>query len=291
MHKKILICIGFTFLILGVGIQPAIATVEPEIIDTDYYDVNVEFCGLGKNHTVQLTQQQFDELGILFESINVQIDNAETIRETIKIYNEAIEELDNLGMLMGYSVKQVQELVSGEYQKPGFTKLIDRKIDKNQFLSDINIFCLIAGMTTITYVLPNTMIVNRLIIFYNILNILFNNNFKLGPFLNLYIFLRTTFNIVFNLLLPLTFNLGSGICLGTHYSMTYDAKPAEGWVNTNGLFGQKKWDGSFYGRICKIPLFIDHGYLGVICFKGIRIMTRRSAYTYYLGFANYVNIR
>ena len=284
LYKSLVV--GVIVIFIGIGIQPAIATVEPNTSDNDfdYYDVNIEFCGLGKNITVQLTKQQLDELYLLFDTIREQLNNTESIEETIKIYNEAIVELDNLGMLGGCDVRQVQELVTGEYQKQGFIKLLDRMIDKNQLYDEINIFCLIAGWTTQTMVLPpSTMAVYGLFIFMNILR---NYNFYFGFFLILYSFIRLCLTAYF----PLTFTIGSGITLGIGSPFGGNPKPASGWVETIGYYGLKEWEGRFLGRIWTIAL-IGTLYLGVIGFKGIRIRTSKNENTYfYLGFANYVNI-
>jgi len=276
--KKVIV-IGVIVLFLGVGVQPAIATIEHENIDTEYYDVNIEFCEFGKNHTVQLTKQQLDELELLFDTIREQLNNTESIGETIQIYNEAIVELDNLGLLGGCSVRQVQELVTGEYQKPIFTQLMERMNDKNQVDDNINIFCLIAGRTTRTFVFPpSSLVAYRLFLFLDILE-------NLRWYLFYYGFIRLCFA-------PLSpFTIGSGISLGTCSGWGYYLFPAEGWINTNGLYGEKNWEGEFMGGICRFHVFIDFVYLGVIGFKGLKIMDSNIENTYfYLGFANYVNI-
>jgi len=47
--KQRLICKGLAvaviILFVGVGVQPAIAKIETENIDPEYYDVFIEFCG------------------------------------------------------------------------------------------------------------------------------------------------------------------------------------------------------------------------------------------------------
>jgi len=285
--------VGVILLFVGVAVQPSIAIVQPECIDVEYLNVNTEFIGLGKEFTVQLTQQQMDELDSLFESIRERLNNSEIKEETVQIFNDAIVELDRLGLLGDYSVKQVQELVTGRFQKPLFYCIMDMLNNKIPLDNNTNTFCLISGRTNNTYVLPPlTRVFNKLILFFFMDDIpLFGYYFFIDLFGLLFMF--NLFRVVlFSTRIPIT--LGSGISLGGYiednYGYNRDYFPAEGWINTFGSSGNKKWNGSFYGQISGFQLWVFYEYIGVIGFTGIKILNMDSLYYYYLGSANYVNI-
>ena len=85
--------------------------------DSGLAEFTTEVCGLPgqEPQTVQLTQEQADEVDRLFEDIRTQLDMVETREEAVEIFNEAIVELDRYGLLGGMSVKQAQKLISIGY--------------------------------------------------------------------------------------------------------------------------------------------------------------------------------
>jgi hypothetical protein len=295
MNKNILTVVGIIILFLGVGIQPAIAKVEPENIDTYYYDVNVEFCGLGKEKIVQLTKQQLDELEALFESIREQLNTTERKEKTIQIYNNAIERLDRIGLLGDYSVKQVQELVTGVFLNSRFNHLFNMLYGKLQDDDNTNSFCLIAGRTSNTgYIPPSAKIAYCAKIAYLLFLSLGYLHYIIFGLYNMgYLFLTIAGLYMFFILCRIglyslrPLNLGGGIILG--YTKLFEEPledvPARGWIRTFGLSGQKLFYGSFIGQISSLIL-----HLGVIGFKGIKIYNPIYERHHFLGFANYVNI-
>ena len=282
------LAVAVIILFLGVGIQPAIATNESVKNDTNYYFVNVEFCGLGKEYTVKLTQQQLDELDLFFETIREQLNSAESIEDTIHIYNNAFERLDSLGLLGDYSVNQVQELVTGRFQNSGFSHLINKLSDRLPHDNDFNLFCLISGRTNGTSFLPlSTLIFQRFISI--ILKLPYLIFYILSSFLNP-LFLYNLLRFLISYRIPITLGIGSGISLGFYNAPSY--VPANGWINTYGMVGHKNWNDTFYGQISKYYLLYVFLYIGVTGFKGIIIKNTNSLvyYFYYLGFANFVHI-
>jgi len=284
------LAVAVILIFVGVGIQPAIATVETENIDTEYYDVNIEFCGLGKNITVQLTKQQLDELYLLFETIREQLNNTESIRETIKIYNEAIVELDNLGLLGGCSVKQVQELVTEGYQNPIVKSVIDEMNNKNSISLDDNenLFCLLVGKTDgpTCFQKPISTFFLYLAIFLYKLNLE-----RLGSWFILFWMLSSIF--VYETPIAFLLKIGLGIY---SYGGPYRT-PAKGWIITLGVNGKKSWNDSFYGQLSRflgIPLpGIPNGgesYPAILGYTGIKLLSKDKIDNYYLGSAFWVKI-
>ena len=118
--------------------------------DHDFVEVTTEFSGFGKQHTVHLSQQDANEIHGLIDEIKIKLDSVESRKETIKIFYEAIVELNRYGLLGGLSIEQAQELVDGRYQNPRIIRQNDREAG---IFQDTNFFCLVAGHTSITVVM------------------------------------------------------------------------------------------------------------------------------------------
>jgi len=278
--KKGVVFIVF-MLFLGVGIQPLVATDQKAWINEDYYDVDIEFCGLGRKHTVKLTQQEADEVEQLFDDIEQRLSEVETIEEAEIIFKEAVVELDKYGLLGGLNVRQAQRLVTGVYQNKKIMNIIDEHIENNQniFNNQTNALCLIVGETNKTSLYPP------------LINFIFHLAAEKG-WLNLYdhpfmwlmgwafLFYVQVVHII----------LGHTITLGTNYSSLY---PACGWVFTIGLRGIKYWDGAFYGQLSTIlpwERFGENHYIGIRGFTGIKVTDPETHEYFYLGTALRVKI-
>ena len=113
MKKKILI--GSIIAVAVIVLSSFTSVVGKVSSDNDLVELEVEFCGLGKKHTVQLTQQEADEVEQIINNFQKQINGVETREEAEIIFKDAVVELDKYGLLGGLSVKQAQNLVVGEY--------------------------------------------------------------------------------------------------------------------------------------------------------------------------------
>ena len=300
MNKNILIAIGITILFLGLSIQPIVAKVQPEKeIDVEYFDVTTEFIGLGKEYTVQLTQQQIDKVGELFNSIRERLNNTESREETKEIFKEAVVELDRYGLLGGLSVKQAQKLVIGEYQNSGVGKFLEKIGNRYGYKSDnnSNALCLIAGETSNTFVFGPSMILRVLVctplyLFSVLISIIWDRLETLGlerlsNFLHYYILVPID-EYFFISGFPFA-ELGGFIIFGYQYELPmfhWNYYPAKGWLWTQGLFGIRDWDGEFFGNL--------NGYIGVSGFTGLKIggtiFNLLGPKSYYLGSAFRVKI-
>ena len=145
MKKKILIggIIAVAIIVLS-SFSSTVAKVSTE----EFVELDVEFSGLGKKHTVSLTQQQADEVELLFDEIHERLNEVETREEAEEIFKDAVMELNQYGLLpKGMSVEQAQKLVAGEYSKdkglPIFEKVShENSIQENQD----NFFCFVSGI-------------------------------------------------------------------------------------------------------------------------------------------------
>ncbi len=161
MNKKMLIgsLLAVVLLVL-VSFSSAVGKVSS---DNELVEFDVELCGLGKEHTVSLTQSEADEVDLLFADMEKRLSEVETREEAEIIYKEAVVELDKYGLLGSLSVRQAQRLVTGSNDKDKFrmvSKLFDKSntvksnsnenflcllLAKTKFSIDLNIFSLIGG--------------------------------------------------------------------------------------------------------------------------------------------------
>jgi hypothetical protein len=282
MKTKQVLAVVVISLFIGVAIAPSIhANISKE---NELVKITIEVCGLPerKPYTVQLTKVEAKEIDRLFENIRERLGRVDTREETVEIFNEAIVELDKYGLLGGLSAERAQNLVTNGYQSSRHNKLIERIFSQNQvvFDNDSNYLCLLAGETDNTffgvYKEYSIALISVLLI------ILFYNYDTFVQLLDLiYIFFL-------NYRLERVLHLRTSIALGGYVSWHPPMEePAHGWLFTQGLNGQKSWNGSFRGDFFDFWLY----YPGVTGFKGIRI-DRNNGYNnyYYLGYAHRVRI-
>ena len=144
MKKKILI--GSIIAVALIVLSSFSSVVGKVTSDDELVEFEVEFCGLGKKHTVKLTQQEADEVELLFDDIQSRLSTVETREEAEIIFKEAVVELDKYGLLGSLSVKQAQQLIVGNGVRQNLLKRIDGIANENIFdIINANYFCLIGG--------------------------------------------------------------------------------------------------------------------------------------------------
>ena len=284
------------FLLIGISIAPIInANISRE---GNYVEITSETCGIigMKEYSVKLTQQQNIELENLFDDINHRLDNVETREAAIKIMNEAIVELNRLGLLpKGMSVRQAQWLVTGGFLNSLRMKLSHR-FPVNQGAGEPgNVNCLVIGRTNQTFFRPYPVL---LFDFPRISPWLWNNSLLAGLLIYPYLF---------RILLP--FRFSTYTYFGSRYRITEqgnvtidDIYSSSGWVWTIGSSGVKKWNGSFYGDLyCKYKKIVsdnDHIWenwdpVGIDDFTGVNLnflgKLEPSIKMFYVGFARQVS--
>jgi hypothetical protein len=295
--KKSLV-IGIIVLFIGIAFQPVITADISFVSDnSELVEITVEIYEVNKvkEYTVELTVEQVEELELLINNTKTVLDAADNSDETKNIFIDTVVSLNELGLLSnGINVEKVQKLVTGEERNPRVERLFERHYSNNQkrLFDNDNILCLIAGKTINTvFIGPFALLFGLLFGIHGVssfvrhINILewFNNispnllswwleNF--GEFHYRLLFLRMSLWIAFGVglnFLPL--KTGAYIHYGwikfPYYPWDYSEDiPAEGWVNTFGLFGKKEWSGDFYGDVLgftgiKITNeLLDHYYLG-----------------------------
>lgn len=221
-YKKGL-AVSVILLFIGVAFAPS---VNANVVEDDLVEFDVEFCGLGKKHTVKLTQEESDEVELLFDEIHQQLENVETREEAEEIFKEAaVVELDKYGLLGGLSIKMAQKLISGLYLNSKVFKSLNKTYKKHASSEDKkeNYFCFVIGITNRT-VFQGTLSRYMTIIFTQLL---YNSDNK---FLNLLFFYSLFPFVAWDIIRP--FQIGSQI--------KYAYPAASGYINTLGLCGM--WD-------------------------------------------------
>ena len=278
--KKLLV-VGVIVLFLGLACAPSInANVSKE---SELVEITTEICGLdgGGKHTVQLTQEEAEEVDRLFENIGDKLNTTDSREGAEEIFNMAIVELDKYGLLGGLSVKQAQRLVTGGYQDSRFMKLIERLYDRNQADTDSNFLCLIVGQTSETYI--SSLLLNIISLGPIIVELL--PGVFIGAVEGLELLLIFLWSIsyllvsVFDSIRPIY--MGGQICFGW-------MDDTEGWVYTNGLNGIKNCSGKLKGKIHTLTSVGT----AVVGFTGIRqlMYSENGRESFFLGFARRVKI-
>jgi len=245
--------------------------------DNELVEFDVEFCGLGKKHTVQLTQQEADEVELLFDDMQDRLSAVESDDEAMVIFKEAVIELDKYGLLGGLSVKEAQRLITFPYQNLRDNKFLQSVVNTEKLDDNENSFCLILGETTETrfFSLPAVL----LTIGHNLRELMFIIFYELF----LFPIIR---------LIPLKFL--SSITFGSDRmaGMEHYYSNSNGTIWTNGINGIKEWNGSFIGGFLPVGLKFamtnDEFFIGVKGFCGIQIYS--SGLPHFFGFARKVRI-
>ena len=295
------LAVAVILLFLGVAFAPSInANISKASIDSKLVEITTEICGLnGGKHTVQLTKEEAEEVEKLIDDIERRLDRTETREETVEIFNEAVVELDKYGLLGGMSVEQIQKLVTGRYQNQRVMKLLEIVFDNNQANDASNYLCLIIGETTGAR-LVGLVEIGCSALLYALFVIYFISELAFELFVPILLEIRSSIIALNNFYQNMTFPIigGTGIIsLGGKRPSSSPGPPlenyhAEGWVWTQGLNGNKSWNGTFYGSIrsLKSPIYAYHTYyIGATGFLGVKL-TKDDGKEFFLGSALMVKI-
>ena len=315
MKKKILV--GSIIAVVIILLSSFSSVVSKVSSDEELVELTVEFCGIHNQlHKTTVTKQKAKELNHLFTTIGEKMDAAESQAEVEAIFTDAIIQIEALGLLPhNINVENAQNLITGNLP---FCKTI-ANIYSNTFLKtdnahNSNKLCLIAGestedfSTTWFHGLPfriawtYTFYVAMLAVYLNneeLFDLTIGWMILLGLIFALKLFV-ISINPYSNQPDPFfqpPFMFGGWINYGFQELVFGDTIPAEGWVSTFGLNGNKNWDGQFYGTLYDLrnPLFFFFpgamSYPGVSGFFGLIFEYDNTLYPRnYLGYAIRVEI-
>jgi len=265
--------IGVIVLFVGIGIQPAIASIQSEESDLDYINIISEFSGLRGKHTVKMSQQDVDELDAFFDSYFDRLDNSQSDEETSLIINEAILLLDGYDLLCGLSVEQVIRK---------FSQYNELDSDSDYFPVEASSNCFILGRTTCTFIYSP--------LFGIIDSIIEQSGDILFSFL-IFLVLFKQFTIAFGFpFFPL--RIGSYITMGSEFRNwpDYSYNSAEGWIISIGTNGINSWIGEFAGTLGSFPGWWSSYFISVEGFFGLRLYNPQNGKNTLIGYASKVGI-
>jgi hypothetical protein len=309
------LAVGIILLFFGVAVQPAFAIsikssndliINNELDNNDLVEYVIQIVRTDEiiEHKVLLTEEEVNNLELLFERIRTDLNNSKSREETTQIYNDAAESFRKFGILPeDVIVDEIKQLMTGS----------NRDLDNIRFKSEMgdgfeNRLCFVAGKSTSTFLLGYTILFTTL---YWIPFLAVSGIFEYIRYFfdiseeSILDKILTAFQLFFYLpflpLWPLTILsllqlfdkipefLGGIIVLGIQGYSSGNV-PAEGWINTRGLNGKQNYIGNFYGQLGKIPVILAHWYLGITGFTGINILNKETWEVFYLGFALHVKI-
>jgi hypothetical protein len=272
MKKKALV-VGIILLFIGLAIAPSVMSIEFSKNKTsnndDLVEITLQLCKTSgvEDHKMFITQEQNKQLELLIESFKEDLDNSGSYEETVRIYNDMVVSLDELGLLPnGMNVKEAQKLVTGSSHKFNrLFSLLERlfKYDKNedielqdQKIGNVyeNSNCLISSKASETYA-----------------------TYKPPSLLG----------IVIGFLLTLLTPYFLGYVYYGFVCYPVGSTPANGWIHTESE--SKKWtcEGKFHGGMGSYQIFmhpLEGSYRGIEKFRGLKIVN------YVLGRAKEVKI-
>jgi hypothetical protein len=273
MEKGLVISVILLFIVVAVAPTINFTAVRASD-DNDTVEVTTQACGIqgyGTN-TVRLTREQYQDLEQYIVDFRARLNKTTTREEAVPIFKEAVVELDKYGLLpKGMSVEQVQRLVTRDSQNKRLIQLINNMYSKNLLsLGGSNYCCLLVGNTDFatSFQGPISNSLGYLLAFLLIFNPppLYDDNLVALALAMMLLNYLTEF-------IPFT----PMSCIAFGYPDVpglYHGRPATGWINSIGLGGSQNWNGSFYGGLIPIPIFIsgyNTAYLGCRGFTGIKI--------------------
>jgi hypothetical protein len=270
---------------------------------------------------VKLTREQYNDLQRYLAEFRAKLNQTKTSEEAVPIFKDAVVELNKYELLpKGMSVKQAQKLVTGLYQNKNRVKLQERLVQNHvpALGNNSNILCMVAGkindslsvMKSINTVLYLTQI--YFVVIEGLMALLFLLAlFVPIPIIEIFVdklltLLENIFwrpiDLVQNVCVDLMiFSNYIPIALGNVVGIGEASDQGEyigstGWVKSFGLYGNREWNGTLYGRIRKLWIVNEWNFQmfylpGIIGFSGIKLSSGEYKLNkFYLGSARYVNI-
>jgi len=258
--------VGVLVLFIGLGVQPAIATIQSEDSDIEYVNITSEFSGLRKKHTVKMTLKEAEELDDFFEAIYEKLNNSGSDVETSRILDDSIKKLGKFDLLGGLSVKLVQRIFT-------YYDMMNSNTDSHHISGNDNANCFVMGrVTSADFFSPLFLDMLSRYPKAFILTFLIGFGFPFFP-------IRTDDSIA--------------ISSYYEYALQWKETRAKGWIYKNDSEGSQLWHGELKGNLYtrRLPsIGIKLYYIGIEGFLGIKtIFPARFRHTF-LGYARIVDI-
>jgi len=306
-----ILVVGVIILLLGLVFTPSI---NANTKQSEFVEFTIETCGLNSDkQTVELIQQEADEVKEIINLIRERLKNTESRKESEEIYKEAVMKLDKYNLLGGLSVKQAQRLVTVGYGNSRIIKVLEKLYRNNQKLNDnkSNYLCLIAGRAT--YISCLGLVQTVLTTFFAALSFLAFFVYSIFPKAPGWFFTLFTMLMVMSALNPIPYinpfaigySLGLGLrldfplcdeiafgCLGNANAQFL---PSEGFIISYGQKGNIRWSGKFWGQGEYLPSLYNPAWgsspIGITGFTGLKIILEpNNGDTFFFGSALKVHI-
>jgi hypothetical protein len=162
--KKIII-LGVICFFVGMGFQPVLAVNQKTSYNSSIIvsgndnqknalvNIPVQIHKYGKieTHNLMITEEQRVKLDIFSDIFKKELDEAETLEETIAIYNNAIVSLDEIGLIPeGLSARELQRLITGNVQLEKFRNIMQTNKYRGKSDEYSNSNCLLSGSSSWT---------------------------------------------------------------------------------------------------------------------------------------------
>ncbi len=297
------LAVAVIILFLSLAVAPSI---NANAVDSELIEIEVELSGSGRKYTVKLTQQEVDEIELLFDDIEQRVSMVESREEANEIFREAIVQLDAYGLLGDLSVKRAQQLVIGNELRQ---RVLERMDEKYKDVTDdsANYLCLIGGkldniaiqgtISKLTIFGYSLMLVSLDWLinwasehdFQKILDIidrvpLFSIELLFEFLIGVNFISSTIFGYAIPVLTGKTITAGY-IVQYPPYGTIYAS--SNGNVLSFGASGVKFWHGNLWGNASEnIPIDVFYFYPALLGFTGIKLTILDMNFTtYFLGFA------
>jgi len=299
MKMKSILTAGVILLFVGVTIA---STINFQVVkastDDDLVELTTQACGIKGygDTTVKLTREQYQDLEQYLVEFRERLNQTTTREEAVPIFKDAVVELDKYGLLpKGMSVEKAQRLVTKSYNQQIRTL---NSLDRDP---DANYFCLVSGSTSQTVSIGFlAYYANRFTLssYWNekmgqIADWLYSHHLSflvlLGTFILTPILLWAIFGGVITVFANyLPFRLFSVLVFGMYDY--YNTHPSSGWVNSFGINGEKKYNGSeLWGTVkgSYQVLVFSKLYPGVLGFTGLALSSIKDNFDkmFFLGSA------
>ena len=276
---------AISILFIGISIAPSLHASNLNISNEELEEVVIELVSINDSTeaSVIIPKKAVEDIDNLFESIKTELDNSQTIEDSIEIFNNALIKLENFGLLKDINSDQAQRLFFRNCHDGLKNRILQGSLKKLGLLHDnISCLCRIVGKATDTFFCRFSLIYLMSLPYMDIPPL------PLPIFFLVLIFWGFTYASIIPWIVCSLFNFGlrEFISFGHLEPAGYGfyPVPSKGWIRTRGLFGEKNTSGELLGKLPYFPLFI-----GVIGFTGIKIKLKEG-YSYFLGFANLVMV-
>ena len=146
------IVVGVILLFFGVAVSPGSTSIliDQEPGEDEHVEYSTELCGFPgmKPQTVRLTQQQANEVELLFDNITTRLGKTTSPKEAVEIVNETIIQLATYGLLPNkINTKQLQTFLANTFTQHQEVTIFE-KFSNNQSIQELHhtFCCLVTGV-------------------------------------------------------------------------------------------------------------------------------------------------